>query len=148
MSTKSFSGSDRRVQTNKMINELLEGRKQVWSLYCKVAGIEPFPIEKPSTDSLQDFCQVLVDYISLGHFGIYQRIIDGRERRTKVIKIAEDIYFQIADATESAVSFNDKYEKLKGQEITQTLPEDLSDLGEKLAVRIELEDKLIETMLA
>ena len=147
MLTKSFSGSDRRVQTNKMIQDLLEERKQVWSLYCSVAGLEPFSVERPIAKSLQDFCQILVDYISLGHFGIYQRIVDGKERRAKVISMAEDIYSQIAEITDSAVSFNDKYEKLKGQDITKTLSEDLSDLGEKLAVRIELEDKLIETML-
>jgi regulator of sigma D len=131
-----------------MIDELLKERQQVWSLYCTVAGLEPFTPNKPVESLVQEFCQVLVDYISLGHFGIYQRITDGNERRGKVIKKAEEIYTRIAKATDSAIRFNDKYEKLSGDAVLSSLSVDLSTLGEELAARIELEDQLIETMVA
>ena len=148
MSTLEQSGSERRQQTRAMIHELLQERQQVWSLYCTVAGLQPFSPDKPVDSLLQEFCQVLVDYISLGHFGIYQRITDGKERRSKVIRKAEEIYPRIAKATDSAIKFNDKYEKLSGAAILSSLSLDLSLLGEELAARIELEDQLIETMVA
>lgn len=147
MSTNSFTGTDRRNQTNQMIAELVKERQQVWSLYCTAAGLEPFTNRDSIEQKVKEFCQILVDYISLGHFGIYQRILDGQERRTKVIKIAERIYPPIAKTTESAVAFNDKYEKLIDDKLIKALPNDLSLLGEELANRIELEDQLIQSML-
>lgn len=148
MPTKSFAGDERRNQTNKMIAELVNGRQQVWSLYCTAAGLEPFSNRASAEAKVKEFCQILVDYISLGHFGMYQRIADGKERRSKVIKIAEEIYPSIAKTTELAVAFNDKYEKLKDKELINNLAEDLSHLGEQLATRIEMEDQLIESMVA
>ncbi|MCI0732781.1 MAG: sigma D regulator [Methylococcaceae bacterium] len=142
------TGSERRQQTRAMIQELLKERQQVWSLYCTVAGLEPFTLDKPLDTLVQEFCQVLVDYISLGHFGIYQRITDGNERRSKVIEKAEEIYPRIARATDTAIQFNDKYKKLSGDAVLSSLSVDLSALGEELAMRIELEDQLIETMVA
>ncbi len=148
MSVQEQSGSERRQQTWAMIRELLQERQQVWSLYCTVAGLDPFTLDKPVESQVQEFCQVLVDYISLGHFGIYQRIADGKERRTKVLQKAEEIYPRIAKATDCAIHFNDKYEKLSGDAILSSLSVDLSQLGEELATRIELEDQLIEAMVA
>ncbi|MGR9105432.1 MAG: sigma D regulator [Gammaproteobacteria bacterium] len=141
------SGVERRQRTHSMIEELLKERQQVWSLYCKVAGLEPFTPDKPVESLVQEFCQILVDYISLGHFGIYQRIIDGTERRTRVLKKAEEIYPQIAKAADCAIQFNDKYENLSGDAVMASLSPDLSQLGEELAARIELEDQLIEAMV-
>lgn len=148
MSTQKIPGSERRNQTQAMIKELLQERQQVWSLYCSVAGLQPFTDDKPVNALVQEFCQLLVDYISLGHFGIYQRITDGKERRTKVLQKAEEIYPRIAKATDTAIEFNDKYENLSNKMELSTLSDDLSHLGEELATRIELEDQLIETMVA
>ncbi|MGX2041923.1 sigma D regulator [Methylocaldum sp. MU1018] len=144
----SASTNERRQNTNQMIRELLEERHQVWSLYCTIAGMKPFTAARPLESKVQEFCQLLIDYISLGHFGIYQRIIDGSERRRKVLSLAEEIYPRIAETTDAAVEFNDKYEKLTGSALETELEPDLSKLGEELAMRIELEDRLIGTMMA
>ncbi len=142
------SVSERRQQTNKLIQELLQERREVWSKYSDLGAMQPYRPEQPLEILLQQFCQVLIDYISLGHFGLYQRILDGSERRRKVIYLAEQIYPRIAAATEAAVEFNDTYEALDGSSLRDTLVSDLSLLGEELATRFELEDRLIECMLA
>ncbi|CAI8945525.1 sigma D regulator [Methylocaldum szegediense] len=139
--------NERRQNTNRMIKELLEERRQVWALYCAIAGMKPFTGEQPLRPKIQEFCQLLIDYISLGHFGIYQRIIDGAERRRKVLEVAESIYPRIAETTDAAVNFNDKYETLAEDELKTHLENDLSKLGEELATRIELEDRLISSMI-
>jgi regulator of sigma D len=46
-----------------------------------------------------------------------------------------------------AVNFNDKYDISDHQLELDHLAEDLSQLGEELAVRIELEDQLLSAML-
>ena len=91
---------------------------------------------------------MLVDYISLGHFGVYQRIIDGSERRKSIVEAAERIYPQISQATEVVLSFNEKYQALTSAVNLSQLENDLSTLGDQLATRIELEDELISKMLA
>ncbi len=126
-----------------MITELMQERQQVWSLYCTAAGLEPFTNRESIEAKVKEFCQILVDYISLGHFGIYQRIADGQERRSKAVKIAGEVYPKIASTTDAVVAFNDKYDSLRGEELVNNLSGDLSRLGEVLAARIELEDQLI-----
>ena len=146
MSTEHYSGRDRRTQTLKMVDELLEERKQVWSSYCAFAGFESSSGEKPVAAKLNEFCQLLIDYVSLGHFGIYQRITDGTERRRKIIAVAESVYPRIAESTDCAVDFNDRYAEGEGDQTLDNVSGDLSKLGEALAMRIELEDRLIEAM--
>jgi regulator of sigma D len=140
--------AERRQQTNKLISELLEERKDVWHIYSEIAEMKPFAEEQPIEIIVQRFCQILIDYISLGHFGVYQRLMDGSERRRKVLAVAEEIYPQIAQTTDAAVAFNDSYEKLDGPSLRRNLIGDLSMLGEALATRFELEDRLIDTMTA
>lgn len=147
MAPNKVLGHKPRQQTADLIDELLQERKQMWSLYCSVAGLEPFSEKQPIETKLNEFCQILVDYISLGHFGIYRRIADGEERRRKVLELAEHIYPQIEETTEIAVSFNDKYEKLQGEKLLKNLSTDLSLLGETLASRIDLEDQLIKSLM-
>lgn len=147
MSEQNTTQFTKREQTSHLIEELLKIRTQVWNLYCKVAGVEPYQSNKPVEEQIQTFCQMLVDYISLGHFGIYQRIIDGSERRKSIIKAAARIYPKIDQATVAVLSFNDKYQTPTAVMIENQLTDDLSELGDQLAMRIELEDELISEML-
>ncbi len=118
----------------------------MWHLYCEVAELQPFDRhQEPLEQILDRFCQVLIDYISLGHFGIYRRIIEGTERRRSVIEAAERFYPRIAEATEVALKFNDQYENAQLTD-HDVLRRELSKLGEALATRIELEDRLIDAM--
>jgi len=148
MSEEAIKQFNKREKTSHLIEELLEERAQVWNLYCSVAGVEPYKSNKSTEEQVQEFCQMLVDYISLGHFGVYQRIIDGSERRKAIIEAAERIYPQISQATEVVLSFNEKYQAQASAMSLNQLEDDLSVLGAQLATRNELEDELISKMLA
>ncbi len=146
MTEKAALGAERRTQTTRMVEELLQERNQMWSLYWELAELKPFDKHTdPMEQILEDFCRIMIDYISLGHFGIYRRIIDGTERRKKVLAAAEKLYPQIAKATEVALKFNDKFEQSQLID-REALTQELSKLGEALATRIELEDQLIDSM--
>jgi regulator of sigma D len=139
---------ERRKGTQEMINKLLAERREVLVLFCRVAGLEPYTRTESLDNLLQSFCQVLVDYTAFGHFEVFGRISDGSERRVQVISTAEEIYPAFVEATESAVDFNDKYDLSDHELVFDNLAEDLSALGETLATRIDLEDKLVASMLA
>lgn len=138
---------ERRTGTRDMIDKLLVERKEVLALYMHVAGLEPLCPETPFGDHLQEFCEVLVDYIAFGHFEVYDRIASGKERRGAVVSLAESIYPNILDTTDVSVAFNDKYDESDHKLHLENLSRDLSQMGEVLATRIELEDQLIEVML-
>ncbi len=148
MSNQTEVRTERRVRTQEMINKLLEERQEMLVLFCQVASLEPYTQSNPVKPKLQEFCQVLVDYIAFGHFEVYERIAQGKERRARVVQVAEKIYPKLAEATEVAVAFNDKYDTPEIDSLLENLPKDLSTLGEELAARIELEDRLVGAMLA
>ena len=100
----------------------------------------------PSAGELEEFDQVLVDYIAAGHFGLYERIAEGKERRKAVSNLAIEIYPRIKQTTEIALAFDEKYNSENDQQDLSKLQGDLSHLGEELATRIELEDQLIQLM--
>lgn len=133
---------ERRKQAEMLIDELLKERHQVWALYCRVAELKPFSANDQVKSKLNEFSQLLIDYVSLGHFGIYQRILDGKERRNDMLEAAEEMYPDFFETTEAAVSFNDKYDHTENGGWIENLEQDLSSLGENLAKRIDIEDQL------
>jgi len=148
MNTSAQQSAERRLGTQDLVEKLLAERREMLVLFCRVAGLEPYTAERPTIDLLQEFCQVLVDYSAFGHFEIYQRIASGHERREQVIAVAEQVYPRIAEASETAVDFNDKYDAGDHAVVLADLPHDLSVLGEELAMRVEAEDLIVSALLA
>ena len=138
--------ADRREGTRGMIRKLLNERQEMLAMFCRVAGLEPYNSASPGVDVLQEFCQVLIDYSAFGHFEIYERIVAGRERRSQVVAVAREVYPRIAEASEVAVEFNDKYDASDHKLDLHQLDRDLGKLGEELAVRIEMEDRIIQAL--
>ncbi|MDQ1362949.1 MAG: regulator of sigma [Pseudomonadota bacterium] len=145
--------NDRRSRTRKEIKQLIAERNEVLSLYCQLAGCEgngKKHHDDIDLEILQEFCQVLIDYIATGHFELYSRISEGEERRLDISKLANIIWPRIEKTTQTAVDFNDLYDggNSYSDNLKQQLPQNLSRLGEDLATRIELEDQLINTLLS
>lgn len=138
---------ERRKQTLALVEELEKERNQVWSLYTQIADLKPYSADQQIQPLLNEFAQLLIDYISLGEFGIYQRITDGTERRLQVKETAERLYSEFSCTTDMAVSFNDKYANALNEKIAANLEHDLSSLGESLAKRIDIEDQICSLIL-
>ena len=142
--------NERRQRINHTINELLEERQQVFVSFCALVGVSSFEQRRDEEHrvkpgELQSFCQILVDYTALGHFEVYQRIIEGKERRIAVRKVAEEVYPAIAETTDHLIDFNDKYDDFEDEDFDE-LSSDLSRIGEVLAVRGELEDRILAAL--
>jgi regulator of sigma D len=138
--------TERRQQACQLITELQNERQELWSLYCHVAELKPFSANDAVKTLLTQFSQILVDYVSLGHFGVYDRILAGTERRQRILSVATAIYPEFSSITEEAITFNDKYQNIEEINSFNELEQDLSLLGESLAKRIDLEDRLCELM--
>jgi regulator of sigma D len=94
---------------------------------------------------LRDLCQLLVDYVSVGHFEVFYELIREAEAFADGSgRLARDLIPQIGDTTEVILGFDEKYPLPTGAIADYTA--DLSLLGEILELRFELEDGLISGM--
>lgn len=102
-------------------------------------------IELPTPSELQNFCQHLVDYISEGHFKIYDMVMD-RWKSTGFIVTDEinQTYGKIVITTEPLLNFNDKYSEVTEDDELPDFNSDMSLVGEILETRFEVEDHLIQ----
>lgn len=145
--TNQTASAERRGQSFQLIDELIELRTEMLTLYGMLAAARPFEKTDQTIDSIQGFCQALVDYTADAHFSIYRFISEGKERRIRVIEVANEIYPKVAETTDIIVTFNDKYDNKEHCEASLGMLEtDLSYLGEVLADRIENEDILISAL--
>ena len=100
---------------------------------------------KELSSHIRRFCQTLVDYVSAGHFEVYNELItEAREFNDGSLGTGIDLYHAIEQSTDLAVAFNDKFEQLDhSRSLLADLPECLANLGKTLNSRFELEDHLI-----
>ena len=136
---------ERRNASRQQIEHMLEERAQLLGLLIQASRLDGERLEHRDEQLLDEFCQVVTDYVAAGHFGLYQRITEGKERRQEVANIARSIYPQIEQSTQQALEFSEKYRA--GASNYANLANDLSSLGMALANRIELEDNLITSIL-
>jgi regulator of sigma D len=90
----------------------------------------------------RDLCQLLVDYVSAGHFEVFHELINEAESFADgSCNLAEKLMPAIGDTTEVIMAYEEKYSA--EQDYPETLERDLSALGEVLESRFVLEDQLI-----
>ena len=137
---------DRRVQSRKDLKALVDSRAETLSILSELASKQPFKPERATQALLQSFCESLIDYTASAHFQLYRHFDEDRERRKPVMAIASEIYPSIVKSTQAILAFNDRYDCEDHCKDFSELAEDLSNLGEMLADRIELEDRLIHVL--
>jgi len=121
-------------------------------LYCSVCGVQPMrgtdraPVVEVgrSANKIQKLCGILVDYISAGHFEVYEHLLREADAfQQDGVSLLARYYPAIERSTEVSLSFSDKYVETRNY---RELSRDLSRLGEALEARFEAEDSLIEAM--
>lgn len=148
MSSANHTIPERRARSHQEIDDLVECRTGALTLYSELASKQPFRPEQDTQRLLQTFCERLIDYTASAHFQLYRHIDEDRERRVPIQAIADEVYPNISDITQKILDFNDKYDCEDHCGDFSHLADDLSSLGEQLADRIELEDKLIQILSA
>ncbi|MEP1740594.1 MAG: sigma D regulator [Kangiellaceae bacterium] len=145
------------TQTNKIddidnkseaVSNWLAERSQVIVMYCRLSGFRN-QTKLPENEQINGFCDVLIDYVSAGHFEVYQQIANDCEINGPTsLQLLNRLYPDISKTTDIVVDFNEKYSKMMANdsEMMTRFDQDLSILGEAIAKRVDLEDNLIETL--
>lgn len=143
MPTEEWSNVD------KLISRWLKERQELILLYCKVDGLKQFiQQDTPINIRVQALCDVLIDYVSAGHFEIYQHLMREAEQFKDDYQATIDrILPRIQESTELALDFNDRYSSADLCERNMSeLAKDLNNLGVRLVERFDLEDQLIDSL--
>lgn len=139
------SAQERWGGVSEIIDRWLEERKELLVDYCELSNA----VKNSETDNqggmLRKLCQIMVDYVSAGHFEVYEQLMQEAKDfdDTEGLRVAGGLYKTIDATTELILDFNDKYQETDDLE---TLNTDLSKVGEWLATRFEAEDRMIEVL--
>ncbi len=105
--------------------------------------------ERPEDDidatPLAKFCNILVDYVSAGHFEVFQKLVaEAKSFEDKPhLREALDLFPEISSTTEVALEFNDHFEAAQDK---LALEIELATMRDVLATRFALEDRLIDIL--
>lgn len=130
---------------HQLIDRWLQARHELIKVFDSLHAQEDDVQRRPK--DLQTFCQHLLDYVSTGHFEVYEQLLrqasDFNDQRG--LDLAKQIYPRIEAITEQAVAFNDRCPKGRCAE-DPALAHELQHLGQLLHERFELEDCMIEVL--
>ena len=123
-----------------LIDRWLQERHELVRAYDAL-GAKPEVLGE-NRESLQEFCGVLVDYVSAGHFEIYEQLTSEAKafEDKRGLELAETLYPRIDVITEKLLAFNDLCDA------GNCVAEKFKELGGLLHERFELEDCLIEVL--
>lgn len=132
---------------NDMIERWLEERQKLIVEFCAVGGVHEDGTAEKIHESLQKFCQHIVDYFCTGHFEVYYQLLrEAEEFQDGSAKIAKALLPELEKNTSEAMVFNDSYANASADKNLDDLPQELSKLGELMELRFEIEDRLIDVM--
>jgi regulator of sigma D len=131
---------------HERIKHWLEARRVLLITFCELSNVKDFHAENPVQGQLlQTFCQQLVDYISEGHFEIFEQLINEGHlfNDAEALASGKKLLPAIYTLTDLLLDFNDKY--LATDDLS-SLADDLSNLGENMAQRFEIEDNMVNIL--
>ena len=136
--------------SNKLIDQWLNNRRKLLVQYCQIAGLPPYgkPNKSlPPFENVKTFCDLLVDYVSEGHFEVFDQVVNACEKHGESSKsVAQQLLPKISSTTDAALDFSDKYTEAQDDQVLFHLDKDLSDLGHAMETRFQLEDELLEVL--
>lgn len=131
---------------HKLIDRWLAERKQLVQQYTALR--QATESDQTTQTALESFCDIVVDYVSAGHFEVYEQLIREAEdfQDQGGLALARQLYPRIEKITENAVEFNDHYGRAGSDGDRALMQDRLLHLGALLHERFELEDCLIEVL--
>jgi regulator of sigma D len=131
---------------SQSIERWLEERRELLAKYCELTEI--IDVDENAiahAEQLEVFCELMVDYVSVGHFEIFDQLHKEGQlfEDSSGLDKEPNLLEKIQSTTEYVLDFNDKY--LSSNDL-DALIIDLASLGETLAQRFALEDTLIDVL--
>lgn len=133
---------------SELIDRWLRERQALIVRYCDLSKSPDCARAEEVYRELSEFCELLLDYVSAGHFEVYEQLMnEAMEYDDGGLEIAARVYPRISKTTQEILAFNDLLD------VSEVTEEDMramygrvSYLGELMEERFELEDLLIENL--
>ena len=135
--------------SHQLVDSWLQVRKQLLVSYYNLVGIKPGKgsYTHLNEKALDDFCHRLVDYLSACHFNLYERIVAKLKDESLALAVSR-LYPKLKTNTQQIMAIYDSnLERAIDDDNYMEFQQALSALGETLAARFTLEDKLITLAL-
>lgn len=133
-------------ETSALVERWIEDRRELLAEYCELTEITDFSdVGSGHEAKLAKFCELMVDYVSVGHFEIFIKLNESATlfANEEGVGLSQPILAKIQITTDQILNFNDKYTTTKDLE---TLIIDLASLGEVFVQRFADEDTLIDVL--
>ena len=126
-----------------LLTRWLKERRALLGMYTQIIVTLDYTRDDEAMKQRQEaLCELLVDYVSVGHFEVFHELINEAESFADgSCALAEKLMPPIGDTTEVILAYEEKYTGT--QQHPEKLKRDLSALGEVLESRFVLEDQLI-----
>jgi len=121
-----------------LLTRWLKERRELLGKYTEIAVALDSQLSDENLQQRQKvLCELLVDYVSAGHFEVFHEVIDEAESFADGSgELAGKLMPAIADTTELIMAYEEKYSGAQGR--PEKLKRDLSALGEALESRFVL----------
>ncbi|MBU3023604.1 sigma D regulator [Aestuariibacter sp. A3R04] len=143
MLNKLQQAKDRWGGRSDTIDTWLKARQQLLVQYCALAGLAPQNVSLPDASDISEFCTLLLDYCSAGHFEIYDMLTEGDDDGEQ---LRRETYPQISETTDNILAFSDNFSESFTEKQAASFDRQLAKVGEALEQRFALEDALIQHM--
>ncbi|WP_409311454.1 sigma D regulator [Pectobacterium sp. B1J-3] len=132
---------------NALIDQWLQARKQLLVTYYHLVGIKPNKdtLSRLDEEALDHFCQNLVDYLSAGHFHVYEKMLhEAAILSEQKLARSTQLDHALQTNTQQIMTFYDSsLVTAIDHDNCLEFQQALSHVGEALAERFTLEDKMI-----
>ena len=146
MLEKCKSAKERWGGVSDIIDAWLEARQ---TLISQFVHFPEHQIDAELNAHVQEFCQTLMDYLSSGHFEVYEQLLrEGSDFDDGSVEQAQEILPKIQESTDIALDFNDDFSTIEDPtvQMIREFSERLSALGIALEERFGLEDEMISVL--
>ena len=133
-------------EASALVERWIEDRRELLVEYCDLTEVTDFSDAALNHEAkLEEFCELIVDYVSFGHFEIFIKLNESATlfANEEGVGLSQPILAKIQITTDQILNFNDKYTTTKDLE---TLIIDLASLGEVFVQRFADEDTLIDVL--
>ena len=127
----------------ELLTRWLKERRALLGRYTEIAvALDSNPDGDTLKERQESLCELLVDYVSAGHFEVFHELLSEAEAFADGSSaIAGKLIPAIGDTTEVILAYEEKYSGRDNH--AEALKRDLSSLGEVLESRFVMEDRLI-----
>ncbi|NRB37272.1 MAG: sigma D regulator [Pseudomonadales bacterium] len=132
-----------------LVDRWLAERQELVVLLFSLSDANDFSAKcSQSISRLRQFSQILLDYVSAGHFEVYDQLVrEAEEYNDGSECLLSKLFPQIKESTDIALAFNDTYDTDEHcDQALGRLKDELSLLAESMTQRFALEDRLIKRL--